>query len=171
MKRKIYGILIIIWMVTIFLFSSQNGDESNGTSDVITNRIVNSTIAKEEKTNTLNSENKIDDELKNNKNDEKDEISRIVRKLAHFTIYLIGGILIFNFLLTFSENKSKCIIISIFLAMLYAITDEFHQLFVFERSAEIKDVFIDTFGATIGVIINVLLFKIKKVLDKKYNKC
>ena len=43
-KRIILGILILIWMITIFLFSSQDGMESESTSDIITNRIVNENI-------------------------------------------------------------------------------------------------------------------------------
>ena len=43
-KRIILGILIIIWMITIFLFSNQDGMESENTSDIITNRLVNETI-------------------------------------------------------------------------------------------------------------------------------
>ena len=37
-KRIVYAVLIILWMITIFEFSNQNGDTSQGTSDVITDK-------------------------------------------------------------------------------------------------------------------------------------
>ena len=41
----------------------------------------------------------------------------------------------------------------------YAATDEFHQLFVPDRSGNIRDVCIDAAGAALGVIISVILFE------------
>ncbi|MBR3153153.1 MAG: VanZ family protein [Clostridia bacterium] len=79
--------------------------------------------------------------------DIKQEVSYYVRKSAHFIIYLIGGILLFNFVSTFTENNKKRILLAILFVCLYAISDEIHQYFISDRSAEIADVALDTFGA------------------------
>ena len=42
---------------------------------------------------------------------------------------------------------------SIFLSFLYAITDEIHQIFVPGRSAQFRDVLIDTLGASFGCLL------------------
>lgn len=174
-KRIIFGILIVVWMFTIFIFSSENGQESTQTSDVITTKMVN----KEEiKQNTIKSvvvnENSITEEEKEivdkktekEYKEKKDEVSYIVRKTAHFIIYMIGGILVFNFTKTFTNNNIKCIVMSIAFCFIYSISDELHQYFVSERSAEIKDVILDTIGASIGGISNAYIIKVKKSLKK-----
>jgi len=54
--------------------------------------------------------------------------------------------------------------------MLYAITDEFHQYFVPGRSAEIRDVLIDSSGAFIGILLTIGIIQIKRKLKSKYRK-
>lgn len=46
--------------------------------------------------------------------------------------------------------------------MIYAVTDEFHQLFVLGRGAQVKDVLIDLVGATTGITIASLIGMIRK---------
>ena len=50
--------------------------------------------------------------------------------------------------------------ISILLSFLYAITDEIHQIFVPGRSAQFRDVLIDTLGASFGATITYLTIKL-----------
>jgi VanZ family protein len=88
-----------------------------------------------------------------------------IRKLAHFSIYSIGGILIYNYINTYDINVKRKIIISLLIGVIYAIFDEFHQYFVADRSAQIFDVCIDSSGAIIGVIFIYLINKIKKPLS------
>ena len=52
------------------------------------------------------------------------------------------------------------LIMSIFLSFLYACTDEIHQFFVPGRSAQFRDILIDTLGASFGVIITHLIIKL-----------
>ena len=49
---------------------------------------------------------------------------------------------------------------SIFLSFLYACTDEIHQIFVPGRSAQFRDVLIDTLGASFGATITYLTIKL-----------
>lgn len=49
---------------------------------------------------------------------------------------------------------------SILLSFLYACTDEIHQIFVPGRSAQFRDVLIDTLGASFGTLIAYLIVKL-----------
>lgn len=49
---------------------------------------------------------------------------------------------------------------SILLSFLYACTDEIHQIFVPGRSAQFRDVLIDTLGASFGTLIAYLILKL-----------
>ena len=170
-KRIILGILILIWMITIFLFSSQDGMESESTSDIITNRIVNENIENtaEEGKNYSNEGTNETSVTEYNYEYEmyKGGVRLVVRKSAHFIIYLIGGILVFNFLKTYNLSIKKIIGLTILFILIYASTDEFHQLFVEGRTARVSDVLLDTCGAICGLILIFICSKILKLKDRK----
>ncbi len=71
--RIILILLIIIWMGTIFYFSHQPGNQSKNTSSSVT-KIIAKVIYDD---NAENFEEKIQ------------ELDIVIRKLAHYTIYLI----------------------------------------------------------------------------------
>ena len=48
--------------------------------------------------------------------------------------------------------------------ILYAMSDEFHQLFVPGRSGEIRDICIDSLGALLGIIIMTCVISIVKFI-------
>lgn len=135
-KKNINIILLIIWMIIIFIMSSFNGESSGNQSNFIVNII--SQIFSISNINYL---------------------SFIIRKLAHFTEYFILGILVIN---NFKKINKKIIFGSIIFCMLYAFTDEFHQLFVSGRSGQIIDVLIDSFGSMCGIYGYLLFKKYKK---------
>ena len=142
---KIIGIIFIfIWMVSIFAFSGQVGTESSGTSRKVTEFIVQLVSDKSIEEN---------EELIGN-------LDKIIRKLAHYTIYTIGGILIYNYANTTDKSKKEKILYSIAFGAGYAITDELHQFFVPGRSARIFDVGIDTLGVITGVLLYLVIIKI-----------
>ena len=104
-----------------------------------------------------------------NRNISSEELNEIkikythpVRKMAHFTIYMILGILVTLLVREYNVSFYKCLIISLLVCLLYSISDEIHQLFVLGRSGEVRDVLIDTSGSFIGIYIFNKLFK-KKV--------
>lgn len=125
-RRIIYFILVVIWMISIFCFSHQNGIKSRHTSDIITNKIAQGVV-----------------EDKDTIEEAKFNISFIIRKSAHFIAYFVGGILIFEFINTFSIKIKYTILLTIIFGLLYAISDEVHQLFIDGRAAQIRDVVID----------------------------
>ena len=154
LKKILYSGLVLIWMLIVFMFSNQNGEKSQGTSRKVTNIIVkvlvyNEEISKEE-TNALT-----------------EKIDYLIRKIAHYSLYTIGGILIYNYIKTFSINIREKILTSILVGIIYAITDELHQYFMDGRSAQIKDIVIDSLGIFTGVL---LMYKIKNNLYNKNSK-
>lgn len=142
-KRIIFFILIIINCLTIFFFSHQPGDESGLQSNFIV-EIVAKILP----------------------NVEKETLSFVVRKTAHFSIYAMLGILTMNFTNTTSNKIVKNTIISLIFCFIYAITDEFHQLFIQGRSGELKDVLIDTSGALTGILMVIIISKIYRKIKQ-----
>ena len=142
---KIFKILLIlIWMIVIFMFSNEKGAKSTSTSRKVTEAIVQTVSSKsiEENEPIIAS------------------LDKVIRKLAHYTIYTIGGIVIFNYAKTTEKTKKEKILYSIAFGACYAITDEIHQFFVSGRSARIFDVGIDTLGVITGILIYLAIIKI-----------
>lgn len=84
----------------------------------------------------------------------------LVRKTAHFTEYAILGSLFFiNLRNTPKDLIKRPLVMSILFSLLYACTDELHQIFVPGRSAQFRDVLIDTLGASFGIAITYLTIK------------
>ena len=144
MKKTISFIVLILWMIVIFSFSSADANKSTGTSDKVITTMI-----------------EIKDKITNNEtpNNEKEIIvknsSFYIRKIAHITEYLILGFLMFNLLKQYSVTN---IYYAIGLSILYSCTDEFHQLFISGRSGSIRDVLIDSIGILIGTYLYKLLF-------------
>ena len=59
-------------------------------------------------------------------------------------------------------NK-RGIIISICFVLLYACSDEVHQLFVPDRSGEVLDVLLDTIGGSLGVYILYFYYRYRRM--------
>lgn len=89
-----------------------------------------------------------------------------VRKAAHFTEYaLLGASLYLLFSAWFLTSKKKPYILAMLIALLYATSDEIHQIFSLMRGPQVTDVLIDFSGclAALTVIwfINALISKIR----------
>lgn len=146
-------VLIIIWMIIVFLFSNQGGTKSSGTSSKVTNVVVE---VVEKVGNKEFSEQ------------ERNQAELVVRKLAHYTIYTIGGVLIMNYAYTTDKTKKQQTFGSLLFGAFYAVTDEVHQYFVPGRSARVFDVGIDTLGVITGIIIfTIIISIINKIRNTK----
>lgn len=144
MKKIISFIVLILWMIVIFSFSSADANKSTGTSDKVITTMIE---IKDKITNNETSNNEKEIIVKNS--------SFYIRKIAHITEYLILGFLTFNLLKQYSVTN---IYYAIGLSILYSCTDEFHQLFISGRSGSIRDVLIDSIGILIGTYLYKLLF-------------
>ena len=126
MKSKNLRILLVImWLIIIFIMSSFNSVVSSKQSNFIVNIIINLFNAKNIKL-----------------------VSKIVRKLAHFMEYFILGILCVNLC-----KKRKDTYFAIIFCVLYAISDEVHQIFVHGRAFGVMDIMIDSCGAILGICL------------------
>ena len=82
------------------------------------------------------------------------------------TIYHLTVFFLFNFFLLISIKGNKKIkishiIISLGISIIYALSDEFHQIFVPFRYPSIQDILIDTIGIFLSTIF-ILYFNKKK---------
>ena len=151
------GILALVWMCVIFAFSAQTKEESSVVSQGFSYRIVNTT--------GLLLHLHIDEEqLREIAN----AIEGFVRKGAHMTEYAILAILVYVWLGRWQLSHRRMACTAAVLTMLYACSDEFHQLFVAGRAGRVSDVLVDSAGAVVGLAL-FLFFKmcINKILDKK----
>ncbi|MDO4377224.1 MAG: VanZ family protein, partial [bacterium] len=90
-------------------------------------------------------------------------LNLIIRKLAHFTEYLILGVLVINM---FTKNNiPKSYLISIIFCVIYAISDEIHQFLIPGRACQIKDILIDSIGSITGIYLYKLISKRKKSIN------
>ena len=76
----------------------------------------------------------------------------IFRKIAHITEY---AVLTFLFFRASSKNLNykKAVSYSALFSITFALTDEYHQLFVFGRGGNLGDVFIDSLGVFLAVFL------------------
>ena len=135
-------------MGTIFFFSSDEKNASDKKSDGVIVSVTEKIIGKK-----LNSKEK---------RYYIDKFVRPVRKSAHFTIYLLLGLLFTSLLKEYNIIDKRCIIYTLIFVFLYACSDEIHQLFVAGRSGEILDVLIDTSGGMVGSVFYKLIFNRRK---------
>ena len=136
-------ILIVIWMVVIFSFSNQGGTKSSNTSQKVTKVIID----------MVGNDSKAQNEqfIAN--------LEKVIRKLAHYSIYTVGGILIMSYAYTLDKPRSQQVCGSLIFGAFYAGTDELHQFFVPGRSARFFDIGIDTLGVLTGIGIYIVLRK------------
>lgn len=87
-----------------------------------------------------------------------------IRKCAHCFEYMFLGIFVMGTLIAFWDDKRKMevLFLAFFICVFYASTDEIHQIFVQGRSCEIKDVWIDSVGAIIGILATNLFSRNRK---------
>lgn len=144
MRKVISWLLVILWMTLIFYLSHQPATESNSLSTGITERV----LAIIERVTS-----DIDFDVSN--------FNHIIRKNAHFFAYLILGVLVSNALKSDKINGPKRFLIALVICVLYAISDEIHQLFIPGRAGQVKDVIIDSSGAVVGISGYIVFGKLK----------
>ena len=144
-NKVISIVLLLAWCSLIFYFSNQNGDLSTNSSSFIL-KIINGFL-----------------QIFNHNMDitNSSVMSFIIRKLAHMFLYFI--LYLFTYYAMYQFKISKRSSLAFIFSFVYATTDEFHQLFIANRSGQILDVFIDTFGSFLAYSSLKIIKKRKKV--------
>ncbi len=150
--RILFSILLIATFGIIFIFSSQNGEESTKLSQGFIYNIVKFLV---------NDNSKIDSIV--------EIIDPLIRKLAHFSIYTIAGFWCIGLLETFKITDERKIAISGLIGFLYACSDELHQSFISERAASPLDVTIDTLGFLFGIVLIKIIITIYNLKKSRNN--
>lgn len=173
-KRGLFILTVLLaigWMGVIFAFSSQSGADSSETSGRVMQYILR----------FIEPEFHLLDRAAQVRL--QDTVTFFVRKGAHFTEYLILGLLLF--LLFYQWNSLRTRILTAEgsqvrkrrkvllltaawgIATVYAATDEFHQMFSDERTPGLRDVCIDSAGAAAGVFAAAAMVWICKRIVRK----
>lgn len=140
MKNKVLNIiLLIIWLAVIFMFSSDNYNETMNKSSKLS--FITNIICKND--------------------DCKTTATLIIRKVAHFTEYFVLAVLILNVIKDYKAINYKLLLLTFIICLLYAASDEWHQTFVDGRVGTYKDVIVDSLGSLTYLIIYKIFHKNK----------
>lgn len=156
-RRKVFLILTVVWMAVIFSFSAKPADESESQS-LRAGKIVCSIFVPG-----------YDNMSEQEQIFMAESIDYPVRKAAHATEYAILAGLMLGIVVTSSINW-KHLLEVVIVAVVYASTDEFHQLFVPGRSGRFMDVLIDATGALAGVVFIFIVYRLNNKVKIKKSK-
>lgn len=154
-KKMFFGVLmIVVWIGVIYGFSASDASSSTAQTQIVIDYIKNIAQNNSFINNILI---KLSTEY---------SLVYSIRKLAHLTIFCVLQIISFWVIKSINKSWIKATIYSMLIVVLYAIFDEIHQYFVPGRSCQIKDVFIDTLGGTVGLCISYFILTIKYTYSK-----
>ena len=146
MKTKIKWLALLGWMLVIFLFSAQTGEQSSESSGLIEQLLSLFPFIPHQIFGI--------------------DLQLIIRKGAHFTEYLILYVLTFIVFIDYQTFK-KSLVYAIIFVFLYACTDEIHQAFVPGRACAFTDVMIDTAGGLLALFFIMITNEIQRQITKK----
>ena len=154
--RVLSIIILVCWMGLIFFLSAQNAEQSAAVSGGLIATVVE----------------KVYPDFENLTNYEQEEMissfQHVVRKSAHFCIYMGLGFFAFLTFISYVNLKLKTrIFYMLFISILYAASDEIHQNFVSGRSMEVRDFLIDSCGVVTAVLICSLFVAVIRPLREK----
>ncbi len=138
-KKMIYWILPIAWMGVIFMLSNQTGNQSGSLSMSVAEKIFS--LIPDASRDII----------------EWKMWHGFIRKNAHFFVYFVLAVLWIKPLMMTSIKRPY--VMALIVSSIYAMTDEFHQLFVDGRVGSIIDVGIDTAGALTGIVLYACVIK------------
>lgn len=142
--RIVYIALVVLWLIVIFTFSSQQGYVSKDTSTKVAKFIQTSVTEKVE----------IDD---------KTDIHYIVRKTGHILVYFVLTLIFMGLFKSFGFQDVSIFFLSWVLSTFIALADEYNQSLIPGRDGRLNDVVIDTIGIVLGFLSIIL---IRKIINK-----
>lgn len=147
-KKLLFTILTFAWVAVIFTFSLQPGDASGDMSGSLVEKIL-----------ALFMPGVLDNP------EQLETLHFIFRKCAHFTEFMILGVL--GSITLQYMNVCRKPLLAMAFSVLVASTDETIQLFVSERAGRVQDVLIDSAGALTGILV--VFICLKRFQKKKRN--
>lgn len=144
MKKK--SILVLSWCAVavicavIFLFSAQPADTSSEQSSRIIDWLVR--VFGVQFTDFL------------------------VRKAAHISEFAVLA-LVSSFAFVYSFGSVKKVWFGALFSLIYSVSDEIHQIFVPGRAGQVRDVFIDSLGIVVGVLVYLALYWLIQRIGRK----
>ncbi len=142
MKKLVKAILLIVWMGVIFFMSGQPQIESEITSNLVAELIYHVCAF-------LSGGSPMDLSVF------LERYLQPIRKLAHFSEFMILGALVYSNLKEYA--KKHLFVYALLFSSLYAVSDEFHQLFTEGRYCSLRDMLIDISGALTGILLSHLI--------------
>lgn len=155
MKKYVYLSMALLIMAGIFYFSDQPG----GISQVQSTRVMEAVgLAEKSELEDVKSGDYVI-----GRDQTFDYVSFTVRKIAHITVYFI---LTLSLILTCRAfgRTSRGNVFGSSLAVLYALSDELHQTFIFGRNGSLTDVLVDAIGIGLAAFLFKILDSRRKVL-------
>ena len=137
-------VLLFLIYVMIFNFSAEDATASSGVSQKVTRWLLQIYYKLQGNTGGLTVVIPAG---------EVDEAEAVIRKLAHFTEYMLVGLLSLWIWLLWNAKRLRCCAVVLVQRVISASLDEFHQYFVPGRYASIRDVLIDTAGGLTGMLL------------------
>lgn len=122
----VYLFLLFCLISAIWFFSSQTGEESSSLSQALIH--------------WLHLEN-------------LPEIQFLIRKTAHFSIYLVMGVLWYLFYDALGFTPGYAVLAAVSFSIVFAGIDELHQTFIPQRAGQLRDVVLDSIGAIVGTCL------------------
>ena len=161
MKKNLIRILLLFLLIAdmafIFSNSAQSGSASSSASKSVTEKVAPVVVPNYDKMTET---------------EQKDAVltlDGIVREAAHLLQFMPIGFSLYLLLRTFELSgkiRNATIPITLCFGLLYAVSDELHQLLTPGRSFQLFDVFMDTCGVTIGCVGGLLTVLIIKAIRK-----
>lgn len=139
MKKYIYFAPAIAWMLFIFYMSHQPATISTNTSGFFVDALRS---------------------IFSLSNEYIDILQTLIRKGAHMGEYAILSVFLYYGFIHLQIRKIY--LLTFIVSVLYACSDEIHQLFIPGRSGAIIDVCIDSIGICIGLLLICLFYKYRK---------
>ena len=157
----LFGIVSLLWIGIIFMFSAKKGNDSAGESMTFLRWCC---------------ENTIDDFSTWSYEKQQAFIRRWnypVRKLAHVTEYFMLGVLLAGTWNLYRSRAGYGWMLPWIIGTVFAAFDEIHQWYVPGREAKITDVLIDSVGVLLGAYLItqcILVIRTSKASDRKIKK-
>lgn len=130
-------LLVALWMLLIFWFSAQPATESANLSG----EILKAFLAVMER-------------ILPGLQLDMGVFHLLIRKGAHFLVYaVLGGLLVHAFVRSGFTVK-KAVLSACMISVLYAASDEWHQIYVPGRAGQITDVLLDGSGSLAGILVS-----------------